>query len=231
MGHQTIIFLFFRLLTCWLLVTRLMITFCNIWVSLFKFLTGHEDKGSFIVFIAYSYILILANIIFWVPFLHCVKFRYSPWISADCFTLSFEKRNTFPGYTMHIFEMTAQISALSKSFLAFGTCKGSLTCMFSKVIPQIAAFLKNGATTTVTTFKIEFDSHSLPITYLNCLMPGTWNALKCLRFWAHRVLTSRLGGHFATFSYMLYKSFRFFLRTTNLWVVTLFRLSLEPTLN
>ena len=52
MSHLAIIFLFFWLLTWWLPVTSLVITFCNIWVSLFKFLTGHKDKGSFIVVIA-----------------------------------------------------------------------------------------------------------------------------------------------------------------------------------
>ena len=41
----------FAFLLGWLLVTFLMITFCDFWVSLFEFLTIHQYKGAFIAFI------------------------------------------------------------------------------------------------------------------------------------------------------------------------------------
>lgn len=44
---------------------------------------------------------------------------------------------------MHIFEMAPKVATLGECFLAFGASERSLSSVFSKMVPKVAAFLKN----------------------------------------------------------------------------------------
>ena len=92
---------------------------------------------------------------------------------------------------MHIFQMTAEISALGERFFTFGAGEGSLTSVFAEVIPQIATLFEYRATTSVSTSEIQFYTHGFMITNLDGLMPITRDSLKCLGFWADNCYRAR----------------------------------------
>lgn len=93
---------------------------------------------------------------------------------------------------MHIFQVTAKVSTLSESFLAFGTSERALASVLPEVVPQIAALFKYRATCSMTTFEVQLDAHRVMIFHFDSLVPVARNTLKCLRFGAHGVLTPSL---------------------------------------
>lgn len=132
---------------------------------------------------------------------------------------------------MDIFQMTTQISALSKSFLALRARKWSLASVLTEMIPQVATFFEYGATTTMTTLKVQFDSHRIAISYFYSLVPMVWNTFKCLRIRTNWVFKMILFIDFATLSILLNKSLWHSLWSHNLWVVILLCKLLEATQN
>jgi len=85
---------------------------------------------------------------------------------------------------MNVFQVTAEVAALSECFLALGTGKRSLASVLTEVVPQITALLKDRATTLMTTLKVELHTHRLVVPYFDCLVPVARDALECLRFGA-----------------------------------------------
>ena len=83
---------------------------------------------------------------------------------------------------MNIFKMTSQISALSKGFLAERALKRAQTCVFPKVISEIAALLKSTTTIRVLAFEVELDSLGVRVLNSDSLMPLLWYTLKSLIF-------------------------------------------------
>lgn len=83
---------------------------------------------------------------------------------------------------MHVLKMTSQISTLSKSFLAERAFKRTETCVFSKMVSQVAALLKGTATVRILAFEIELHSLGVRVLNSNCLMPLFRYALKSLVF-------------------------------------------------
>lgn len=92
---------------------------CDIRVSLRKFGTRHDEKRA-LAFVGDFNIL----------------FTPLPVINlGQRFALAFKERDTFARYTMHIFQMATEVSALSERLFAFGTSERALTSVLSKVIP------------------------------------------------------------------------------------------------
>lgn len=98
---------------------------------------------------------------------------------------------------MYIFEMPTKVTTLSKGLLAFRTSEGTLTCMLSKMITQVAAFFEDGTASAMSALEIQLDTHGLMITDFNGLVPVAGYALKRLRFRARRGVTL-LRCHFLT---------------------------------
>jgi hypothetical protein len=86
--------------------------------------------------------------------------------------------------TVHILQMSAQITTLCKSFLAFGAAEGSRACVLPEVIPQVATLLEGAGASWVFTLEEELDALSVRVLDLNRLMPLHRNAFEVfiLRF-------------------------------------------------
>lgn len=80
--------------------------------------------------------------------------------------------------TVHILQMSAQITTLCKSFLAFGAAEGSRACVLPEVIPQVATLLEGAGASCVFTFEEKLDALRDRVLHLNRLMPLRWNAFE-----------------------------------------------------
>jgi hypothetical protein len=58
----------------------------------------------------------------------------------------------------------------------------------------------------MTTLEIKLHAHRLMVPYLDRLVPIAWDALKRLRFGAHRMLDSSLRRNLAALGDMMYES-------------------------
>ena len=81
---------------------------------------------------------------------------------------------------MNVLEVSAQISALSKIFLTYGTLEGSLACMLPKVIPQVTGLLENRLASGIVAFEEELGSLSLRVLHSNSGVPLLRDSLKRL---------------------------------------------------
>lgn len=75
------------------------------------------------------------------------------------------------GHLVHILKMPTQIATLCKSLMALRTIVGSLTCVLSEVISEIAALLKDLLAASVHTSEILFDALRHNVFDLDGLMP------------------------------------------------------------
>lgn len=149
----------------------LMITFGYIRVLLLELSTGHENQRSFKIWIAYG----VVDFVLFVPLLN----RLDVWLLTLSFALALVEWNTFSRNSVHILQVATQVSALSKSFPAFWTGERSLSCVFSKVITQVATLFKDWATATMSTLKVKLYTHRLRVTDLYGLVPAAWDTLEC----------------------------------------------------
>lgn len=83
---------------------------------------------------------------------------------------------------MDILEMSAQISALCKSFLAFWTGERPQASVLPEVITQVAALLECAGASWVFTLKEKLDALGVWIFNFDCLVPLVWNSFKMLHF-------------------------------------------------
>jgi hypothetical protein len=83
------------------------------------------------------------------------------------------------GNSMHILEVTTEVSTLCKCFLAVGALKWALSSVFSEVVPQIAALLKGATAAVILALEVQLDSLSVRVLDLDGLVPGLWNSFKC----------------------------------------------------
>lgn len=86
------------------------------------------------------------------------------------------------GDSVHILQVTAQVTALGKSFLAEGALEGTQACVLAEVIAQIAALLENAATLGVLALEVQLHALSLGVLHADSLMPLFGNALKSFVF-------------------------------------------------
>lgn len=62
--------------------------------------------------------------------------------------------NAFPRYSMHIFQVSAKVTALCKGLLTKWTLEWSQASVLSEMISQIAALLKDASTIGVFALEI-----------------------------------------------------------------------------
>lgn len=79
--------------------------------------------------------------------------------------------NLISGDIVHVFQMSTKVTTLCECFLAVGTLKRTLSCMFSEMVPQIAALFENTLTVRVFALEIQLHSLSFRILHSNGLMP------------------------------------------------------------
>ena len=61
--------------------------------------------------------------------------------------------NFFARHVVHVFHMSAKVSALSEGLITLGALERSHSGMLSKVVTQVATLLKDTVTTFVLTFE------------------------------------------------------------------------------
>jgi len=83
---------------------------------------------------------------------------------------------------MNVLQVSAQVSTLCKGLLAIGALEGSLSCVLSEMVPQVAAFLEDASTVWVFAFEIELYSLGLGVLYADSLVPLLGNSFESLMF-------------------------------------------------
>lgn len=83
---------------------------------------------------------------------------------------------------MHILQMSAKVATLSEGLQAEGAFEGPHTCVLPEVVPKIAAFFENTATSLVFAFEVELDSLSFWILNSDGLVPLLWNTIEGFMF-------------------------------------------------
>ena len=97
------------------------------------------------------------------------------------------KPELISGYSMHVFEVTTEVSTLCECFLAVGALEWALSSVFSEVVPQIAAFLESTAAAIILALEVQLDSLCVRVLHLDGLVPGLWNSFKCFVLHSCRV--------------------------------------------
>ena len=81
---------------------------------------------------------------------------------------------------MDVLEVATKVATLGECLVAVVTRERPLTCMLSKVVSQVARLFEYTVASGVHAFKVQFDSLCIRISYLDCLMPFSWNTLEGL---------------------------------------------------
>ena len=81
---------------------------------------------------------------------------------------------------VHLFEMSAQVTALGEILVAKLTCEGPLSCVFSEVVPQVARLFENATTVWIHAFEEKLLSLGLGVLDLYGLVPFAWNTFEVL---------------------------------------------------
>ena len=79
--------------------------------------------------------------------------------------------NTVSGNSMNIFQMTSQVTTLSKSFLTKRAFEGSESSMLAEMVSQVATFLEDTATVRILTFEVELHPLGFRVLNSDSLMP------------------------------------------------------------
>jgi hypothetical protein len=81
---------------------------------------------------------------------------------------------------VNIFEVAAEITALSECLVALLADKWPLPRVLSEVVPQIAGLLEHRVAAGVHTFEVEFDALGLRVPDLDGLVPVGGHSFECL---------------------------------------------------
>ncbi len=90
-------------------------------------------------------------------------------------------RNVVGRDFVHVFQMSAQVSALRKLLLALWARERPQTSVLTEVIAQIAALFEDGAAAPVTAPEVKLDAPARSVSHLNCLVPVAWHASEKFR--------------------------------------------------
>ena len=79
-----------------------------------------------------------------------------------------------------VLHVPPQIAALGEGLLAPWALEGSLASVLPEVVTEVAALLENAAAPFELAFEVQFESLSLLVLHLDCLVPVVWNARESL---------------------------------------------------
>ena len=97
------------------------------------------------------------------------------------------------GHLVNVLEVTAKVSTLGERLLTQDAGEGPLAGVLPKMVPEIAALLKDTLAASVAASEVEFDALADKVLHLNGLMPLRGDTLEGLRLNTgdHRVLVRR----------------------------------------
>ena len=72
---------------------------------------------------------------------------------------------------MHVFKVAAKIAALGESFLAHGTCKGTLASVLAEMVPKVATLLEYALAACMLALEVQFDALGFEVLDLDSLVP------------------------------------------------------------